>query len=42
MKENHLYLIPLDPRNSNYDVLAKTNITKEGAKDLADAEELEN
>ena len=35
--ENHIYLIPLDPRNSNYDVLANTNITKEGAKDLADA-----
>ena len=35
--ENHIYLIPLDPRNSNYDVLANTNITKEGAKNLADA-----
>jgi len=35
--ENHIYLIPLDPRSNSYDVLAKTNITKEGAKDLADA-----
>jgi cytidyltransferase-like protein len=35
--EAHLYLIPLDPRNNNYDVLANTNITKEGAKNLADA-----
>jgi len=35
--EKHLYLIPLDPRSSNYDVLANTNITKEGAKSLADA-----
>ena len=35
--ENHIYLIPLDPRNSNYDVLANTNITKEAAKNLADA-----
>jgi len=35
--EKHLYLIPLDPRTSNYNVLANTNITKEGAKNLADA-----
>lgn len=35
--EDHLYLIPLDPRSSNYDVLANTNITTEGAKNLADA-----
>jgi len=35
--EANLYLIPLDPRNNNYDVLANTNITKEGAKDLAAA-----
>jgi len=35
--EKHLYLIPLDPRSSNYDVLANTNITTEGAKNLADA-----
>ena len=35
--ENHLYLIPLDPRSSNYDVLANTNITEAGAKNLADA-----
>jgi cytidyltransferase-like protein len=33
--ENHLYLIPLDPRNSNYEVLANTSITENGAKDLA-------
>jgi galactokinase/mevalonate kinase-like predicted kinase len=35
--EEHLYLIPLDPRGSNYDVLANTNITELGAKNLADA-----
>ncbi len=35
--EKHLYLIPLDPRTSNYNVLANTNIKKEGAKNLADA-----
>ncbi len=35
--ENHIYLIPLDPRSNSYDVLANTNITKEAAKDLADA-----
>ena len=35
--ENHIYLIPLDPRSNSYDVLANTNITKEGAKNLADA-----
>lgn len=35
--ENHLYLIPLDPRHDDYDVLKNTNITKEGAKDLSDA-----
>ncbi|MEY4057333.1 MAG: hypothetical protein RLZ50_545, partial [Bacteroidota bacterium] len=35
--EEHLYLIPLDPRGSNYDVLANTNITEAGAKNLADA-----
>lgn len=35
--ENILYLIPLDPRHQDYDVLANTNITKDGAKKLADA-----
>jgi cytidyltransferase-like protein len=35
--EQHLYLIPLDPRNNEYDVLSNTNITPEGAKALADA-----
>lgn len=35
--EDHLYLIPLDPRGSNYDVLDNTNITEAGAKKLADA-----
>lgn len=35
--ENILHLIPLDPRHQDYDVLANTNITKDGAKKLADA-----
>jgi cytidyltransferase-like protein len=35
--EQHLYLIPLDPRNNEYDVLNNTNITAIGAKALADA-----
>jgi len=35
--ENNLYLIPLDPRQQDYDVLANTNINKESAKALADA-----
>jgi len=35
--EQHLYLIPLDPRNNEYDVLSNTNITTIGAKALADA-----
>ncbi len=35
--EDHIYLIPLDPRSNSYDVLAKTNISEEGAKNLADA-----
>jgi len=35
--EQHLYLIPLDPRNNEYDVLSNTNITAIGAKALADA-----
>ncbi len=33
--ETHLYLIPLDPRNSDYDVLANTHIDEQGAKQLA-------
>ncbi len=35
--ENNLYLIPLDPRQQDYNVLANTNINKENAKVLADA-----
>lgn len=35
--EDHLYLIPLDPRSNHYDVLANTNISEAGAKNLADA-----
>ncbi len=35
--ENHLYLIPLDPRQNDYDVLKNTHITKEGAAALAKA-----
>jgi cytidyltransferase-like protein len=35
--EKHLYLIPLDPRNNEYDVLSNTNITEAGAKALTDA-----
>lgn len=35
--ENHLYLIPLDPRNNEYDVLSNTNISERGAKALAEA-----
>jgi cytidyltransferase-like protein len=34
-----LYLIPLDPRQSDYDVLANTNINEAGAKALAEAAE---
>ena len=37
--ESILYLIPLDPRQSDYDVLANTNINEAGAKALADAAE---
>ena len=33
--ESILYLIPLDPRQSDYDVLANTNINEAGAKQLA-------
>lgn len=35
--EKHIWLIPLYPRRKEYDVLADTNITKEGVKALADA-----
>jgi cytidyltransferase-like protein len=37
--EQSLYLIPLGPRHSEYNVLSKTNITREDAKALADATE---
>jgi len=33
--EENLYLIPLEPRVSNYDVLKNTNISKQNAKRLA-------
>ena len=35
--ENHLYLLTLGPRVQEYDVLADTRITAEGAKALAEA-----
>lgn len=35
--ENHLYLVTLGPRTHDYDVLADTHITPEGAKALSDA-----
>jgi hypothetical protein len=35
--ENSLYLIPLGPRYSGFNVLSDTNITTQGAKALADA-----
>ena len=35
--EKNLWLIPLAPRKGNYDVLANTNIDKEGAEALAKA-----
>jgi cytidyltransferase-like protein len=35
--ENHLYLIPLDPRDNDYDVLSNTHISETGAKALAEA-----
>lgn len=38
--ENHLSLIPLDPREMDYDVLENTCISTEGAKALADATEV--
>jgi cytidyltransferase-like protein len=37
--ETHLYLIPLDPRQSDYNVLANTIINENAAKQLADAAE---
>jgi cytidyltransferase-like protein len=37
--ESKLYLIPLDPRQSDYNVLTNTNINSEGAKQLALAAE---
>lgn len=33
--EKHLWLVPLYPRHSNYDVLSNTNITVENAKKLS-------
>lgn len=35
--EKHLWLVPLYPRHSDYDVLSDTNITVENAKKLSDA-----
>ncbi|GHT67976.1 hypothetical protein AGMMS50239_32120 [Bacteroidia bacterium] len=35
--EERLWLVPLYPRYSDYDVLADTNLTAEGAKKLSDA-----
>ena len=35
--EQSLYLIPLGPRGSEYDVLSQTNISRENARALADA-----
>ena len=37
--ENSLYLMALGPRHAEFDVLADTNITRDGAKVLADAAE---
>ena len=37
--ESKLYLIPLDPRQSDFDVLANTNINEQAAKQLAEAAE---
>ena len=37
--EQALYLIPMGPRESGYSVLSDTNITRDGAKALADATE---
>lgn len=35
--ENNICLVPLEPREGDFKVLAKTNITPEGAKRLSDA-----
>lgn len=35
--EDHLFLVTLEPRESTFSVLENTNITREGAKRLADA-----
>jgi cytidyltransferase-like protein len=35
--EEHLWLVPLYPRHTDYDVLADTNFTEENAKRLSDA-----
>ncbi|MDR1879348.1 MAG: adenylyltransferase/cytidyltransferase family protein [Tannerellaceae bacterium] len=35
--EEHLWLVPLYPRQSDYDVLSHTHITADGAKRLSDA-----
>ncbi|MFO7447976.1 MAG: adenylyltransferase/cytidyltransferase family protein [Ignavibacteriaceae bacterium] len=37
--ENHLYLVTLQPRQADYDVLDNTNIDETSAKKLADASE---
>jgi cytidyltransferase-like protein len=37
--EKHLYLVSLGPRKNGYDVLARTNIDKQGAQALAKATE---
>ncbi|MFH1358878.1 MAG: adenylyltransferase/cytidyltransferase family protein [archaeon] len=37
--EKIIYLIPLKPRDDNFKVLEKTNITKENVKELSDATE---
>ena len=37
--ENSVYLIPLTPRSSGYNVLENTNISEEGARNLATASE---
>jgi cytidyltransferase-like protein len=37
--ESHLFLVTLGPRNSGYTVLENTNLSREGAKALADAAE---
>ncbi|MEZ4826466.1 MAG: adenylyltransferase/cytidyltransferase family protein [Bacteroidia bacterium] len=37
--ENHVFLVPLEPREMDYDVLDNTRISAEGARALADAAE---